>query len=83
MLNHRWLDASMEFRFSATDQGLHLKRVHDTYLGATLLAAGLSAACRADGQYVRGFDGDLYPLMIRIRLPATFTRPASRARVRP
>ena len=66
MLNHRWLDASMEFRFSATDQGLHLKRVHDTYLGATLLAAGLSAACRADGQYVRGFDGDLYPLMIRI-----------------
>jgi hypothetical protein len=82
MLNPRWLDA-MEFRFSASDHGLHLKRVRDIDLATTFLTSGLGAAGRADCQDVLGFDGDLYLLMIRVRLPATFTRPASRARVRP
>lgn len=73
----------MEFRFGTTDQGLNLKRIHDVYLVVALLTARLGAAFCTDRQDVLGLDGDLYLLVIRVCLPATFTRRTSRVTVPP
>lgn len=68
---------------SDTHRGLHFEQIRDIHLAATFLAPQSGAASRADCQDVLGLDGDLYPLVIRVCLPATFTRRESRARVRP
>jgi len=68
---------------SDTHRSLHSEQIRDIHFAATVLAPQSVAASRTDRQDVLGLDGDLYPLVIRVYLPATFTRRTSRVRVRP
>src|SRR5271169_1792819 len=77
------LSLSTECGWGGICQNLRLGPIHHIHRAATFLAPEAGIHAPANHQHTLGFDGDLYPLMSRVRLHSPLPGSQTRATVQP